>query len=61
MTQVCVAVEDDGRGLPEADQRPARFGLLGLRERVLALGGEFRAERRPQGGSRIEARLTLPS
>lgn len=59
-TQVCVAVEDDGRGLPDADQRPARFGLLGLRERVLALGGEFRAERRPQGGSRIEARLTLP-
>ncbi len=60
-TQVCVAVEDDGRGLPDADQRPVRFGLLGLRERVLALGGEFRAERRPQGGSRIEARLTLPS
>lgn len=59
--QVCVQVEDDGRGLPDADQRPTRFGLLGLRERVLALGGVFEAERRAQGGSRVQAILHVPT
>jgi len=56
-THMTLRITDDGRGLPPADQRPARFGLTGLRERVLALGGEFEAEGLPAGGSCISARL----
>lgn len=34
-----LAVQDDGIGLPAAWQRPGHHGLLGIRERVQALGG----------------------
>jgi two-component system sensor histidine kinase UhpB len=54
-----LTVDDDGCGLPPAEQRAVRFGLTGLRERVLALGGSFQAGPGPQGGSRIAARLPL--
>lgn len=51
-----VTVDDDGCGLPPEDQRPARFGLSGLRERVVSLGGQFSARRRPDCGSHVQAR-----
>lgn len=54
-----LTIDDDGCGLPPPGQRPARFGLTGLRERVLALGGAFEAQARPEGGSRIRAELPL--
>jgi two-component system sensor histidine kinase UhpB len=53
-----LTIDDDGCGLPPPEQRPARFGLTSLRERVLALGGWFEANSRPEGGTRIQA--TLP-
>ena len=34
-----------------------RLGLLGMRERVESLGGEFRVESRPGDGTRVVARL----
>jgi signal transduction histidine kinase len=46
-----VAVRDDGRGtapLPEA-ARGGGFGLVGLTERVTALGGRISARRRAEG------------
>lgn len=52
-----VQVDDNGRGLPDAGERPARFGLTGLRERVTALGGRFEALRRDAGGTRVQAWL----
>ncbi|MFD8784779.1 sensor histidine kinase, partial [Kitasatospora sp. NPDC059599] len=33
------------------------FGLLGMRERVTLLSGQFSAGRRPEGGFRVAARL----
>lgn len=40
--EVCLQVRDDGRGMaPEALQTRHRFGLLGIRERVDALGGRL--------------------
>jgi two-component system, NarL family, sensor histidine kinase UhpB len=55
--EMSVSIDDDGCGLPPPESRPARFGLTGLRERVAALGGSFGAAARPEGGSRVWARL----
>jgi signal transduction histidine kinase len=45
-------VEDDGAGLTHAIRGEAGFGLglIGIRERTLALGGEMRVVSRPEKG-----------
>ena len=52
-------VTDNGRGLPGgySDKRP-RYGLTGMHERTLELGGELRFEPVPRGG--LSVRATLP-
>jgi signal transduction histidine kinase len=52
-----VTVEDDGRGFQ--GQPVPHLGLLGMRERVTALGGSLTLEGRPGAGARIEARIPL--
>ncbi len=52
-----VAVDDDGIGLAEG-YRPG-VGLASMRERAEELGGACRIERRPEGGTRLIARLPL--
>ncbi|CAB4938406.1 unannotated protein [freshwater metagenome] len=50
-------VADDGKGMP-ADDEPRRagaLGLVGMRERVEALGGALRVEHRTEGGTLVEA------
>ena len=37
------------------------YGLLGMRERVGLLHGEFSAQPRPEGGFRVAARLPVPA
>jgi PAS domain S-box-containing protein len=56
-------VEDDGRGIGEADLvRPRSLGLKGMRERVLYLGGSVEIGRAPRGGTRVLVRLPrMPS
>jgi signal transduction histidine kinase len=53
-----VRVDDDGKADPEAPPVPGT-GLLGMRERVTALGGRLRAEPRPGGGFTVCAELPL--
>ena len=49
-------VQDDGRGFdPESPQ--SGFGLLGMRERVTSLGGEFQLHSAPDAGVRIDVRV----
>jgi len=54
---VRLAVEDDGRGF--AGEPTPHLGLLGIRERVTALGGALAIESAPGQGFRLEA--TIPT
>lgn len=51
-------VEDDGAGFDSRETR-AGIGLVGMRERVIALGGEFEIEGTPGLGTKLMARLPL--
>src|SRR5205085_9751547 len=50
-----IEVADDGRGLPAT--RLAGMGLTSMRERAEELGGEWRVEPAPAGGTRVIVRL----
>lgn len=56
-----LCVEDGGCGFDATRlNRSNRLGILGMRERVELLGGEFALETAPGRGTRIHARLPLP-
>ncbi|MFL7814101.1 MAG: histidine kinase [Anaerolineales bacterium] len=52
--EVLIRVSDDGLASPEGE---VGYGLAGLQERALQLGGQFRAEAVPSGGYTLELRL----
>ncbi|RII13464.1 Sensor histidine kinase LiaS [Streptomyces sp. YIM 130001] len=54
---VAVAIDDDGRRTADDVRPPRGTGLSGMRERVLALGGRFRAEPRTSRGFTVRAEL----
>ena len=58
--QWILRVADDGIGLdPDRRENPTAHGLLAMRERARALGGEFSARRGPSGGTIIEMRVPI--
>ena len=55
-----LAVRDDGRGFDREKIRlHSGFGLMGMRERVLALGGTVRIESAPGEGTAVLIRIPL--
>jgi signal transduction histidine kinase len=58
---VVVSIRDDGSGSSggERDGGPARYGLLGMRERVGLYGGDLRAGARQDGGFEVVARIPV--
>lgn len=58
-TNVCLEIEDDGRGAA-ATSDGAGMGLLGMRERAALFGGSVKAGPRKGGGFRVELNLPLP-
>jgi signal transduction histidine kinase len=52
-----LAVEDNGRGVGSPAHAPRGLGLIGMRERAQALGGQFLIDTRPGGGTRVEVSL----
>jgi signal transduction histidine kinase len=58
---VTLLVTDDGIGLTEtASQTRLSHGILGMQQRVRALGGNFSISGRPGAGTTIEVHIPLP-
>ncbi|TQS44500.1 sensor histidine kinase [Cryptosporangium phraense] len=55
---LAISVVDDGVG--SGDAPGTGYGLVGMRERVTLLDGEFEAGPRPEGGFRVSALVPLP-
>ncbi|MEU8250290.1 histidine kinase [Nonomuraea sp. NPDC048916] len=55
---LAIRVDDDGKATPGTAPVPG-VGLLGMRERVTALGGRLRAEPRGDGGFTVQAELPV--
>jgi signal transduction histidine kinase len=55
---VVIQIDDDGTATPQSPPVPG-VGLLGMRERVTALGGKLRAEPRSEGGFTVHAELPV--
>jgi signal transduction histidine kinase len=54
-----LAVEDEGKAVTASSRMPEGHGIVGMRERVAALGGHISAGPRPEGGYRVFAELPL--
>lgn len=54
-----VQVDDDGRGVTGGAVPNGGSGIVGMRERAAATGGELHVGPRPEGGFRVRARLPL--
>jgi signal transduction histidine kinase len=57
--ELSLQIDDDGRGPTRDGAGGTGKGIMGMRERVGALGGELEAGPRPEGGFRVQARLPL--
>lgn len=60
--QICLSVQDNGKGftaniLPDVDDERISLGLIGIRERVASLSGEYEINSQPNTGTRISACL----
>jgi signal transduction histidine kinase len=57
--ELTVEVDDDGNGAAATSTPGSGKGVVGMRERAAALGGELEAGPKPEGGFRVRARLPL--
>ncbi|RIJ11100.1 PAS domain S-box protein [Pseudomonas sp. 91RF] len=58
-TDLCLTVSDDGVGFVAAAGRPTSFGLVGMRERVLIMGGRLSLDSAPGEGTTLSVRVPL--
>jgi signal transduction histidine kinase len=60
--ELVITVEDDGVGQQDSEKPAADgsgYGIIGMRERATALGGDLEARPRPGGGFRVHASLPV--
>ena len=55
--ELCLTIDDDGRGFGSERAEGAGFGLISMRERAETLGGSCRLSESPLSGVRIEVRV----
>ena len=53
--ELAVLVDDDGRGVSSDESQPYGLGTIGMRERVLILGGRLRIEGQAGTGTTVQA------
>ena len=56
---LCMRIADDGKGFDLGAERPASFGLVGMRERVLIMGGQLHLDTLPGEGTTLRIRIPL--
>jgi PAS domain S-box-containing protein len=55
---ITLRITDNGTGMVDSDRRkPETFGLLGMHERVQALGGRLQVTGQPDRGTRVDAEI----
>jgi PAS domain S-box-containing protein len=57
--ELCLTISDDGVGFIAATGRPTSFGLVGMRERVLIMGGRLLLESEPGEGTSLKVWVPL--
>ncbi|WAG79610.1 PAS domain S-box protein [Metapseudomonas furukawaii] len=57
--QLCLRISDDGRGFDTSARRGSSFGLVGMGERVLMLGGSLEIDSQPGEGTTLCVRVAL--
>lgn len=57
---VRMRIRDNGIGIKLGQHAPGKFGLIGMEERVKALGGTFTVRIPPEGGTVIDVTIPLP-
>jgi PAS domain S-box-containing protein len=58
--RLVLSVTDDGKGIASVDRGKRKtYGLIGMRERIYALGGEFEVKSNVPSGTIVEARVPL--
>ncbi len=58
---LCMRIADDGKGFDQRAERPASFGLVGMRERVLIMGGQLHLDTLPGEGTTLRIHIPLDS
>jgi PAS domain S-box-containing protein len=56
---ICLTISDDGCGFVPPTGRPSSFGLVGMRERVLMLGGSLQLDSRLGEGTTLSVQIPL--
>ena len=57
--ELCLYISDDGRGFSPSERRGSSFGLVGMRERVLMLGGRLSIDSQPGEGTTLRVCMFL--
>nr|WP_256676573.1 sensor histidine kinase [Pseudomonas sp. H3(2019)] len=57
--ELCLTVSDDGVGFVTPEGRPTSFGVVGMRERVLIMGGQLSLESEPGEGTTLRVCVPL--
>lgn len=57
--RLVLGVQDDGKGLADDTGKSGSFGLIGIRERALMLGGQANVSSRPGEGTLVEVSIPL--